>query len=34
VSDRCLTPTQEFFQLYHGKHKVIFDEMMMRSDLY
>jgi hypothetical protein len=30
-SDCCLTPTQHFFQLYHGENKLIFNEMMKRS---
>jgi len=28
-----LTPTQQFFQLYHGENKLIFNEMMMRFAL-
>jgi len=27
-------PTQQFFQLYHGENKLIFNEMMTRSALY
>ena len=34
VSDCCLMPTQQFFQLYHGKNKLSFNEMMMKSALY
>ena len=34
VSDCCLTPTQQFFQLYHVENKLIVNEMMMRSALY
>ena len=34
VSDRCLTPIKQFFQLYHGENKLIFNEMMMRSALF
>jgi hypothetical protein len=34
TSDCCLTLTQQFLQLYHGKNKLIFKEMMMRSTLY
>jgi hypothetical protein len=34
VSDCCLAPTQQFFQLYHGENKPIFNEMMMRSALF
>ena len=33
MSDCCLTPTQQFFQLYHGE-KLIFNKMIMRSVLY
>jgi len=35
VSDCCLTPTQEFFSynVYHGKNKLIFNEMMMMCPL-
>ena len=34
VSDCCLTPIQQFFQLYHGENKLIFNETMMRSALF
>jgi hypothetical protein len=34
VNDCCLTPTQQFFQLYHGENKLIFNEIKSRSDLY
>ena len=35
MSDCCLTPSQQFFQLYHGENKLIFNEMMMiRSALF
>ena len=34
VSDCCLASTQQFFQLYHGENKLIFNEMMMRSALF
>ena len=34
VSDCCLTPTQQFFYLYHVENKLIFNEMMMKSSLY
>jgi len=34
VSDCCLIPTKQIFQLYHGENKLIFNEMMMRSVLY
>jgi hypothetical protein len=27
VSDCCLTPTQQFVQLYRGKNKLIYNEM-------
>jgi len=27
ASDCCLMPTQQFFQLYHGKNKLIYNEM-------
>jgi hypothetical protein len=33
VSDCCLMPTQHFFS-YHGKEKLIFNEMKMKSALY
>jgi len=26
-------PTRQFFQLYHGEKKLIFNEMMMRSNM-
>ena len=29
-----ITPTQQFLKLYHGKNKLISNEMMMRSTLY
>ena len=32
VSDCCLTPIQQFFQLYHGENKLICNEMMMKSN--
>ena len=31
VSDCCLMPTQQIFQLYHGENKLIFNEMMMSA---
>jgi hypothetical protein len=34
VSYCCLTPTQQFVQLYHDENKLIFNEMMMRSAFY
>jgi len=34
VSDCCLTPTQQFFQLYHDQNKLIFNEMMVMSAKY
>jgi hypothetical protein len=34
MSDCCLAPIQQFFQLYHGESKLIFDEMMIRSALF
>jgi hypothetical protein len=34
VSECCLTPIQQFFQLYHDENKLIFNKMMMRSALY
>ena len=33
VSKCYLTPIQQFFQLYHGENKLIFNEMMMMSAL-
>jgi hypothetical protein len=34
VSDCCLMPTLQFFQLFYGENKLIFNEMMMRSAVY
>jgi len=29
VNDFCLTPSGQFFQLYHGENNLHFNEMMM-----
>jgi hypothetical protein len=29
-----LMPVQQFFQLYYGENKLIFNEVMMKSALY
>jgi len=29
VKDCCLTPTQQFFSIYHGENMLIFNEMMI-----
>jgi len=34
VNDCCLTLKSAIFQLYHGEHKLIWNEMMMRSALF
>ena len=34
LGDCCLTPIQQFLQLYHDENKLIFNEMMMKSALY
>jgi hypothetical protein len=34
MSDCCLTPNQQFFQLYYGENKLMFNEMVMKSALY
>jgi hypothetical protein len=37
VSDCCVTPREQFVQLYHAKNKIPFEEimmMMMMSALY
>ncbi len=36
VSDYCVMPREQFFQLYHGKNKIHFEEIMimMMSALY
>jgi hypothetical protein len=34
VSDCCLNAKSAIVQLYHGKNKLIFNEMMMRMALF